>query len=418
MKSLTFYLAVLISILTFQSCSAKRKTEVMVLGTIHELHKTNSNYSYNHINAILKAYQPDVICVEIRPDDFETKPYLKEMMLATIFGKEHNIPVFPIDWWTENMQKQAFEAFQTSAYKEKERLLDSLMATNNIIRNFESEYDVYPIILKDNPSWKFINDTVFNNFICERNKLALEVMKDGPETMFMNTRNRKMVERIHKVINKNRGKRIIVLTGGEHKYFFDKELTKDKNIYVVSPVSINPDLKVIMSNNVNALINQDIYDAYYSETYLNDPARFFGDKIIPLLHGPNMDFEPQKVPDSNLIIAEGILKKWGEKDTLSVDYIAELAWFNLLKGNYSLALDLYSGIDKRIDVPACDNQLIALMLYRNMGICFDMLQKREKAVAIYIKGEESLKGFRAKLIKKYLFKNYKEVPFSIKKERP
>jgi len=131
-----------------------------------------------------------------------------------------------------------------------------------------------------------------------------------------------------------------------------------------------------------------------------------------------MDFEPQKVPDSNLIIAEGILKKWGEKDTLSVDYIAELAWFNLLKGNYSLALDLYSGIDKRIDVPACDNQLIALMLYRNMGICFDMLQKREKAVAIYIKGEESLKGFRAKLIKKYLFKNYKEVPFSIKKERP
>ena len=40
--------------------------------------------------------------VEIRPQDFRKVSYLKEMMLATIWGLAHGKNVVPVDWWDEN----------------------------------------------------------------------------------------------------------------------------------------------------------------------------------------------------------------------------------------------------------------------------------------------------------------------------
>ena len=39
---------------------------------------------YADVVHILATYDPDLICVEIRPQDFRREPYLKEMMLATV----------------------------------------------------------------------------------------------------------------------------------------------------------------------------------------------------------------------------------------------------------------------------------------------------------------------------------------------
>jgi hypothetical protein len=74
-------------------------TKVLVVATIHGNHETNPNYSYQDLLNILYTYKPDAICVEIRPEDFRKQSYLKEMMMATIFGIDQNIKVYPIDWW-------------------------------------------------------------------------------------------------------------------------------------------------------------------------------------------------------------------------------------------------------------------------------------------------------------------------------
>lgn len=42
-------------------------TEVLVVGTIHQQHARNPNYSYEDLVRILDTYNPDLVCVEIRP---------------------------------------------------------------------------------------------------------------------------------------------------------------------------------------------------------------------------------------------------------------------------------------------------------------------------------------------------------------
>ncbi|MBS3808442.1 MAG: hypothetical protein KGY60_13135, partial [Bacteroidales bacterium] len=95
-------LFLLFSALQIQADKIEQPTEVLVLGTIHSSHTKNPNYSYENVIHILDAYQPDAICVEIRPRDFRKNPSLREMELASIYGLANNIPVYPIDWWRGN----------------------------------------------------------------------------------------------------------------------------------------------------------------------------------------------------------------------------------------------------------------------------------------------------------------------------
>ena len=70
---------------------AQRKTEVLVVGTIHEGHESNPNYSDQDLVNILGTYAPDAVCVEIPPSYFRKRSYLTEMMIASIYGLDHHL---------------------------------------------------------------------------------------------------------------------------------------------------------------------------------------------------------------------------------------------------------------------------------------------------------------------------------------
>ncbi len=92
---------ILILTISFISCNSEsEKTKVLVIGTIHGNHSTNPNYTYQDLLNVLDAFDPDAICVEIPPSYFRKRSYLKEMMLASIYGFENNKKVYPIDWWS------------------------------------------------------------------------------------------------------------------------------------------------------------------------------------------------------------------------------------------------------------------------------------------------------------------------------
>ena len=80
-----------------RTSETRQVTEVLVIGTIHDRHSSNPNYSYEHVARILDTFNPDAICVEIRPEDFRRESYLEEMMLATVWGLSQGKPVYPID---------------------------------------------------------------------------------------------------------------------------------------------------------------------------------------------------------------------------------------------------------------------------------------------------------------------------------
>ncbi len=411
MRMTTILFLMLINILINQSCIGGKKTEIMVLGTIHQFHDSNPNYSYYDICNLLEAYQPDLICVEIRSEDFGMKPYLKEMMLATVYGKEKGIEVAPIDWWTEKIQMEAMEVMQTANYKRNEILLDSILSTNPIIRQFENTHGKYQEMITRQVSIDIINDTMFNSFIRERNRIVLDLMGDGPATMYMQTRNERMVELIQIEIKKHKANRVIILTGGEHKHFFDQHLASVEGNEIISPLDLNISSNSNYSSLITNLIEKNEYESYYSDEYLNNPKKFFSDKLVPLLHGPNMDFEPHSIPAANIAQAGRILNNWSKKDSTSMVYKSELAWYCFLTGNYEDAISRYKEIDSECDVPSHENPLISIMLYRNIGLCYDLLGQREAAIRSYQKGKSNMKGIRAKLIKNYLFKDYEEIPY-------
>lgn len=78
------FLVVLMAVLSAPLARSQTKTRVLVVGTIHDGHNTNPNYSYRHLADILGTFRPDAICVEIPPSYFRKRSYLIEMMYASI----------------------------------------------------------------------------------------------------------------------------------------------------------------------------------------------------------------------------------------------------------------------------------------------------------------------------------------------
>ena len=79
------------------------KTEIMILGTLHGLHRNNEAYSFDDIFSIIEQFNPDAAGVEIRSEDIDQpKEYLSKYypyeMIETKFRFSSRIPVYGFDW--------------------------------------------------------------------------------------------------------------------------------------------------------------------------------------------------------------------------------------------------------------------------------------------------------------------------------
>ena len=114
-----------------------RKSQVLVLGTIHHNHEKNPNYTFTDVVRVLTVFQPDLIGVEIRPQDFRREPYLSEMMIGTIWGTTHGKKVYPIDWWTDDAVRRTRDSLsKLPEYILKEKKLNSLEKASPVIAAF------------------------------------------------------------------------------------------------------------------------------------------------------------------------------------------------------------------------------------------------------------------------------------------
>ena len=68
---LKLFLASMLMLSQLISPSFAQKTELLILPTIHGGHKKNVNYNFNHVRNIIKNFKPDIIALEIRPEDLD-----------------------------------------------------------------------------------------------------------------------------------------------------------------------------------------------------------------------------------------------------------------------------------------------------------------------------------------------------------
>jgi tetratricopeptide (TPR) repeat protein len=391
------------------------KTQALVVGTIHQRHATNENYSYADVVHILAAYGPDLICVEIGPQDFRREPYLKEMMLATVWGLSHGKKVAPIDWWNDAPNDRQIRAglVKQPEYVEKEKQLQLLRAQSAVIARYEKLYG--PEDKEDqwgaHLGYRFWNGKDYNDMCAEEYRLSLQVYGDSAINLHYLTRNNHMMELIGKAIRDNSSHRVIVLTGSEHKHFFDREFQKNPEVETLDiegllPLQAGP-LEPVMAK----FLEEDDDLAYFEPGFPRDLDTYYGDKLVPLVHGPDMDVFPGTIPAANIERAGKVLERWRSSRPESDQQTHERAWYEFLGGDYAEAIKLYRQLTERIDAGKVADPWVGFDTYLNLGRSYDMLNQRGEALACYRRVETLLPGTRWESAKGYILQDYETVPF-------
>lgn len=215
-------LSLLLVAILFVSCTAK--TEVYFIPTIHQAHRINPNYNYDSLKAIVAGLHPDVIAVEIRPEDmgreanFFLRNYpeemwrMKEWFPQTAvagfdwFGKDIEGQITPDNYWETNPVKLLEQQLgQDTVYTAKMRLCDQRMEERmQILMTSTLEQ-----LLKSTDA-----EIVAETYACMK-----EQLKGSPYEKIMEQsvqRNEHILANINKIIADNKGKRIIILTGNDH----------------------------------------------------------------------------------------------------------------------------------------------------------------------------------------------------------
>jgi len=333
------------------------------------------------------------------------------MMIGTVYGLIHKKEVYPIDWWPEgNPRALREELMKKPEYIQKKRTADSLETENKIIQNFDKKYGN----IWENPkkySYTFWNGEEFNNYINESYKISIQVFGDSPINLYYLTRNQNMLNRINKAIEENKGGKFLILMGVEHKHFFDNALSKQQDISLIKFEDILPLKKTEISTEIVELIKTGNSKIYYDFSTDEGTNGYYSSLISALLHGPNMDFNPEIIPEKNIKKAKVILDDWEKAKSKSILLQFELGWYNFLIGSYPKAIEHYKTVINNIDNIKLNADFIKSSVYRNIGWCYDLTGKREKAIECYKKGETLIEKTKFGKMKQMIYKNYKTIPY-------
>lgn len=410
-----FLMSITLAIVLFSCNSEVIKTQVLTVGTIHGSHESNPNYTFKDIVSILETYNPDIICVEIPPSYFRKRSYLKEMMLASIYGFENNKKVYPIDWWSSGGRIEQKKYKKTEDYRIKSKKVDEIVKSDSIMQNFKLKYGGWANIWKENnKSYEFYNGKECNDFITKMYSISIAVYGDGCMNLYYETRNHKMLNLIDSIIVKNIGKRIIILTGCEHKHYFDIALSKRKNIEVVDFIDILPLKEAQPSDNISSFINKNLAKGYYAANDTSSIDIMYHGALIPLIHGLGMDDDPTIIPNENIGKAKHVIQEWADYNPNSVYLQFEKGWIEFLEQDYNKAIITLQAISDKLDeIPQTEQWFVKTFYYRNLGFCFDMIGQRSKAIQSYKKCKEMCVQLDiSENYAKTIYKNFEKIAYS------
>ena len=239
-----FFLAILS--LFILGCSSspilKPKNEVLVMGTIHSGHLTDSIYNIDLLTKLIQEINPDYILAEIPPDRFDTamegfkrddtisEPRVMRFpeYVDVVFPltKTMDFQIIPTAGWTEIMaterrnklnaiRKNPDRIEDWTTYTNANRLSDSLLVATG------KENDPHFIHTNEYDSLVDLSLQVYNKLFNQ--ELALGGWENINIAHYWN---------IHKALTKHRhsGKRFLVIYGSGHKGWFMRELRKREDI--------------------------------------------------------------------------------------------------------------------------------------------------------------------------------------------
>lgn len=233
------------------SLYAQKKTELLILPTIHGGHAKNVNYSFEHVMRIIGNFHPDIIAVEIRPEDMnQDTVYLKrfyqpEMIMAVT--RFPGIRKAGIDFLGSDMiGRQLPPDFNRDTVGEmgKFRLSNQKLMKDSAIVKERVARGLVRLKAKQSElmgrlSANELLDGTYNKITAEYTAVQTEVLKNTPYQYydsFSIMRDQKIADNIKDLALQNPGRRIVVLTGANHHNRAVNTLKSEKNVQLVSVV--------------------------------------------------------------------------------------------------------------------------------------------------------------------------------------
>lgn len=220
------------------------QTKVIIIPTLHSLHKSNALYNYDSIQSTIKKINPDVIVVEMRSMDvgedtnYQKRNYPYEMWMMRYWFPVKTVEGF--DWLGEELQgKQIPVRYWQDAsrikYLEKRLHIDSVYTEK--LKPCELYTNERLKILKNSslPQLLRSNDVILTKeyYDCLTQKLQGSDYEEI--SSFYDQRNQKMQENLGALIKKYSNKKIVVLTGDDH-YPYLMDYLKKQGVQVRLPL--------------------------------------------------------------------------------------------------------------------------------------------------------------------------------------
>lgn len=199
--------------------------KIYFIPTLHGLHQSNTRYSYDSLKKIIADLKPDIIGVEIRPEDINAdsaylrKNYPFEMRMMRYWFPDTNVQGFdwlgrdiegkpiPANYWTEisSIKRYERELAADSIFLNRVAVCDSFSAQRlQLLKNFS----LYEILDSD--------DAILTR---EYYKCLATQLKGSHHTRllkFYDLRNEKILKNIQRIAKKNQNKTIVIITGDDH----------------------------------------------------------------------------------------------------------------------------------------------------------------------------------------------------------
>lgn len=234
------YCLVLLSILLSFTCLAQQDTaEVFLLSTLHRAHNNNPNYTYEHLDSIVLHYNPDILAVEVRPEDLnQTNEYLNKFypkeMTKYLYSKP-NVKYYGFDWFGDDIKgKPATEYYFNEV--NVMRILQKQLSNDSIAK---AKLTILQPILEHKK--KLILHSSFQDFINGKYDVLSDIYYQQLKILLANTpyigiydysmqRDEAIAQNIATIIKENPNKKILILMGADHRNFTKQYLNSRKDL--------------------------------------------------------------------------------------------------------------------------------------------------------------------------------------------
>jgi hypothetical protein len=219
------------------------QAKVLLLPTIHSLHKSNDLYTYDSLKRIVQRANSDVIIVEIRSMDvnadtnYLSKNYPYEMWMMRYWFPQATIEGF--DWLGKELEGKPIPAAywqQQSEIKKLERQLDKDSVYGRKFSACQQYTQKRLPILKNKSLHGILRSEdgllIQNYYDCMKQQLEGSIYQKLPD--FYMERNRQMEIRLKSILQKYPDKTVVVLTGDDH-YPYLLEYLKKAKIQLLEP---------------------------------------------------------------------------------------------------------------------------------------------------------------------------------------